>query len=115
MAKADKPPLAPMVESDLRLEYTAAIIGRRVSEGKKLPLEVMLDTMDGHVEQKNMNAACAIAVQAAPYVHPKLRDLVITGGAEGSSPIRIETSKMSSLSDKELALLEKLLEKLSAT
>lgn len=105
--------MAPSYESDLRLEYTAAIIARRVEAGKKLPLEVLLETMDGHVEAKNMNAACAIAVQAAPYVHPKLRDLVITGGAEGSSPIRIEASKMSSLSDKELALLEKLLEKAS--
>lgn len=106
-----KPPMAPSYESDLRLEYTAAIIAKRVEAGKKLPLEVLLETMDGHVDAKNMNAACAVAVQAAPYVHPKLRDLMITGGGEGSNPIRIEAGKMKGLTDKELAMLEKLLSK----
>lgn len=113
-SKQAKAPEAPAYESDLRLEHTAAIIERRVREGKKLPLEVMLETMDLYVEQNNHAAAGAMADRAAPYVHPKLRDLVISGGGEGAAPIRIETSKgMSKLSDKELLVFEKLLQKMS--
>lgn len=111
MAKQGKAPEAPAYESDLRLEHTAAIIERRVRSGKKLPLEVMLDVMDLYVEQGNNAAAGAMADRAAPYVHPKLKDLVITGGGDGAAPIRIETSKMKGLSDKELSMLEKLLSK----
>lgn len=112
MSKPDKAPQTPIYESDLRLEDTASVIAKRVAEGKKLPLEVMFDTMDAHIDNKNINAAQAVAVQAAPYVHPRLKDLMITGGPEGSSPIRIESSKMKNLSDKELAMLEKLLSKI---
>ncbi len=106
-----KAPDAPTYESDLRLEYTADIIARRVQSGKKLPLEVMLETMDVYVGQGNHAAASAVADRAAPYVHPKLRDLVITGGGENSNPVRIEAGKMRGLSDKELDTLEKLLNK----
>lgn len=118
MAKGDnkksdlKAPVAPAYESDLRLEYTADIIAKRVAAGKKLPLEVMLGTMDTYSDQNNHAAACAIAVQAAPYVHPKLKDLVITGGDENSNPVRMTVSgAMRGLSDKELDQLDKLLGK----
>lgn len=109
-----KPPVAPSYESDLRLEYTAAIIAKRVEAGKLLPLEVLLMTMDGHVEARNMNAACAVAVQAAPYVHPRLKDLTVNGSLTGESSIRLEVGKgLKGLSQKELETLEKLLEKAS--
>jgi hypothetical protein len=108
---AQKAGEAPSYESDLRLEHTAAIIQRRVDAGKKLPLEVMLDAMDMHVTNNQMTAAAAIADRAAPYVHPKLKDLVITGGGENSNPVRIATGSMKGLSAKELEMLEKLLEK----
>lgn len=111
---AQKAGEAPSYESDLRLEHTAAIIQRRVDAGKKLPLEVMLDAMDAHVNNGQMAAAAAVADRAAPYVHPKLKDLVITGGGEGSNPIRIAAGSMKGLSAKEFELLEKLLEKAAA-
>jgi hypothetical protein len=114
MATQSKAPMAPSFESDLRLEHTADIIARRVQSGKKLPLEVMLDVMDLYTEQGNNAAAAALADRAAPYVHPKLKDLVITGGGDGAAPIRIETTKgMSKMSAKELDMLEKLLQKAS--
>ena len=114
MAKDQKPAVAPSYESDLRLEYTYQIVERRIREGKKLPLQVMLEVMDIYEEQKNYAAAANIANQAAPYVHPKLKDVVISGGGEGSSPVRMEVSKgLKGLSDKEFATLGKLLEKAS--
>lgn len=111
---ASDKPFAPSYESDLRLEYTAKIIADRVQQGKKLPLQVMLDTMDTYESQGNHAAAAAIADRAAPFVHPKLKDLVITGGGDGAGPIRIEMSKgLTKLSAKELDALERLLEKAS--
>jgi hypothetical protein len=110
---AQKAGEAPSYESDLRLEHTAAIIQRRVDAGKKLPLEVMLDAMDMHVNNNQLTAAAAIADRAAPYVHPKLRDYAVSMSG-GDSPMRIEVSKgMKNLSEKELDTLEKLLEKAS--
>lgn len=110
---AQKAGEAPSYESDLRLEHTAAIIQRRVDAGKKLPLEILLDAMDAHINNNQMAAAAAIADRAAPYVHPRLRDLVISGGGSGA-PVRLEVSKgMKNLSEKELDVLEKLLEKAS--
>ena len=114
MAKQGKAPEAPTYESDLRLDHTAAIIERRVTAGRKLPLEVLLDTMDRYEEQQNYAAAAAIADKAAPYVHPKLKDLVISGGNGDGAPVRLEVSKgMAKLSQKELDQLEKLLTKAS--
>lgn len=113
MAKQGKAPEAPAYESDLRLEHTAAIIERRVQSGKKLPLEVMLDVMDLYVEQGNNAAAGAMADRAAPFVHPKLKDYAVS--VSGNSPVRLEVSKgMKNLSEKELATLEKLLDKASS-
>jgi hypothetical protein len=113
MAKQAKAPQAPTYESDLRLEHTAAIIERRINQGKKLPLEVLLDTMDRYEEQQNYAAAAAIADKAAPFVHPKLRDYAVSVSG-GESPMRIEVSKgMAKLSQKELDQLEKLLAKAS--
>ena len=114
MAKEQKAKDAPTFESDLRLEYTASIISKRVSEGKKLPLEVMLEVMDTYYDQRNYAAAANIANQAAPFVHPKLKDLIISGGGDNASPVRLEVSKgMKNLSDKELSALERLLDKAS--
>jgi hypothetical protein len=110
MASDRKAPDAPTYESDLRLEYTARIIADRVAANKKLPLEVMLNVMDEYTTQNNHAAAAAIAERAAPFVHPRLKDLIVSGGAAGSNPIRIETTKgMAKLSAKELDLLEALL------
>lgn len=114
MAKDQKPREAPSYESDLRLEYTAKIVAERVAQGKKLPLSVMLDVMDTYMEKKNYAAAGAMADRAAPYVHPRLKDLVISGGGDNSSPVRLEVGKgMKNLTDKELIALEKLLDKAS--
>lgn len=111
---AQKAGEAPSYESDLRLEHTAAIIDQRVREGKKLPLSVLLDAMDAHINNNQMAAAAAIADRAAPYCHPKLKDLVLTSGGGSNSPIRIEITKgMEKLSAKELETLEKILSKVS--
>lgn len=113
MAKDQKPAAAPLYESDLRLEYTYQIVAKRVAEGKKLPLEVMLEVMDKYEEQKNYAAAANIANQAAPYVHPKLRDIIVSGNPN-ASPVRMEVSgAMKGLSAKELDQLERLLSKVS--
>jgi hypothetical protein len=113
MARNDKAGEAPLYESDLRLEYTAAIIAQRVQNKQKLPLEVMLDVMDEYVRQNNHAAASAVADRAAPYVHPRLKDLVITGGSS-DNPVRLEVAKsFKGLSDKEMELLERLLTKAS--
>lgn len=98
--------------TDIRITHTAEIIRRRVQGGKKLPLEVMLDVMDMYSEQNNYAAAAAMADRAAPYFHPRLRDVMISGsGDDGALPLQLSVTGMKRLSDKELATLEKLLSK----
>lgn len=50
---------------------TRAIADRAVADGIT-PLEVMLAAMRHHFSESRLDAAAAIAKDAAPYMHPKL-------------------------------------------
>lgn len=49
----------------------AEVLQKAIAEGIT-PLEVMLQSMRSYWEENNREQACAIAKDAAPYVHPKL-------------------------------------------
>ena len=51
----------------------------RALAGKATPLEVLLEQMDRHLEAADFDAAVSVAKIAAPYVHPKLAAMVISG------------------------------------
>jgi hypothetical protein len=54
-----------------------------VAAGDVTPLQVMLETMRALWQQGEQMAACAIARDAAPYLHPRLATTNITGDGEG--------------------------------
>lgn len=62
----------------------ADLLEQRRLQGKKTPLEVILEAMDNYVETKQTTAAVGMAIQAAPYVHAKLRDRE-SGEEDGAS------------------------------
>lgn len=72
----------------------------------------MFEKMDLYEEQQMHGAAAAIAVQAAPYVHPKLKDFTLSGTGANSAPIQMQIAgALKGLSSRELADLEALIEK----
>ncbi len=57
---------------------TREIADRALAEGIS-PLEVMLSTMRWLYGEKKRTEACAIAKDAAPYLHPRLSSIEATG------------------------------------
>ena len=53
------------------------IVAKAASEGIT-PLEVMLKAMRQHVDAGDLGAAAEIAKDAAPYIHPRLANSVVT-------------------------------------
>ena len=108
-----KPTTAPSSETDLRLELTAKIIQDRVAAGLKLPLEVLFDTMDTYITQQNHSSAAMVAAQAAPYVHPKLKDFVLSGSVANTSSMQFDLVNLlkGKLTVKEMLQMEALLKK----
>ncbi len=62
---------------------TREIADRIMAEGLS-PLEVMLTAMREHAKAKRWDFAAGIAKDAAPYVHPKLASVEMTGKDGGS-------------------------------
>lgn len=58
-------------------ELAEQAIARGVS-----PLEVMLKAMTVHYDAGEYDAAAAVAHLAAPYVHPRLSAMQVSGGTE---------------------------------
>lgn len=107
MAKA-QPYQAPMIESDVRLETTAAIIDKRLRDKKRLPLDVLMDVMDVYMTQENFGAAMSVAIEASRFVHPRLQDVLLV-----SAEARAKITNSKGLSKSELAQLESLLDKVA--
>jgi hypothetical protein len=80
---------------------TRAIADKAIAEGLT-PLEVMLKAMRAHVDKDELDAAAAIAKDAAPYMHAKLASVQHTG--RGGGPI--QTVDLTKLSNDDLARLE---------
>lgn len=68
------------------------------------PLEVMLKAMRAHVDRDNLDAAAAIAKDAAPYMHPRLASMQHTGRDGGP----IQSVDLTKLSGDDLDRLEAL-------
>lgn len=64
-------------------------MAKAVLEGGISPLEVMLQTMRAKWDDKDKEGACAIAKDAAPYLHPRLA--TVQAEHKGSLTIVVET------------------------
>lgn len=64
-----------------------ALIEKAALESGITPLEVMLQTMVERWEANDKAGACAIAKDAAPYVHPKLAQ--VDGSVSGEFVVEI--------------------------
>lgn len=60
--------------SQKRVELTAKAVAAGIT-----PLEVMLSSMRKLYDLSEFSAACGIAKDAAPYVHPRLSSIEATG------------------------------------
>ena len=100
--------VSPVVNQQQLARKTMDIIARR----QRLPLEVILDALDAAYEAKQLNAAAALAVQAAPYVHSRLKDVMLTGtGTNGA--IELDARRLRNLTPQELQQLETLMLKVA--
>jgi hypothetical protein len=54
-------------------------IEKQVALTGKTPLEVMLDAMRFHYEAGDLDKAAAFAKDAAPYVHPRIANIEVSG------------------------------------
>lgn len=52
---------------------------RYIEDGKKLPLDVLMDAMREYWDEKDKESAVMCAEKAAPYFHPKLASMELTG------------------------------------
>jgi hypothetical protein len=59
----------------IKVAFTKAIVDKLYHDGGILPLDVLMQTMRQAWREKDYDRACAIATQAAPYIHPKLAQL----------------------------------------
>ena len=90
-----------------RTAKTNKIAAKAAGEGP-LPLEVMLVAMREHYAKKRYDKAAAVAKDAAPYVHPRLSAMQVTGQNGGP----IQTQELSN--DKVNAAIERELARLAA-
>lgn len=69
--------------------------------------------MDLYLTQQNHSSAAMIAAQAAPYVHPKLKDFVLSGSVSNTAPMQFELVNLlkGKLTVKEMLQMEALLKK----
>src|SRR5262245_23529539 len=66
---------------------TRQIADREAASGKVLPLEAMLDAMRAHHAAGRLDEAATVARDAAPYIHPKLTSVQVSGNADSPVPI----------------------------
>lgn len=92
----------PVEREKSSAERTAEIIAGR----KRLPLEVMLDTMDELYDAGNHIAAAAIARDIAPYCHARLKDITLGPNPNASLDFQKVLASLRFLGDEELATLE---------
>lgn len=71
MAKGGARPGAGRKKGSLNRK-TTEVANRLIESGGITPLEVMLEAMRDHYENKRLDEAAAIAKDAAPYIHPRL-------------------------------------------
>lgn len=102
-----------MSVADQTSATTLDLIHQRILDSKKLPIEVLFDRMDDMIASDQLSAAAGIASMIAPYVHAKIRDVVIKG--DQAAPVLIQQQQLResfrNLSDKELDDLERLMMK----
>jgi hypothetical protein len=91
-----------------RTTKTNALAQQAAGEGA-LPLEVMLLAMRHHLAAKNLDRAAAIAKDAAPYLHPRLQAVELSGPGGSAIPHTHEHSGSLSLDQfRELPVEERL-------
>ena len=83
-------------------------VARRAAEEGITPLEVMLKAMMVHYKARRYDKAAAVAKDAAPYMHPRLSAMQVTGQNGGP----IQTQELSN--DKVNAAIERELARLAA-
>lgn len=76
-------------KSNLTLQREA-VAAKALADGVT-PLEVMLDTMRELFAAGDKMAACQVAKDAAPYIHPKLANATLQHTGENGGPIVIVT------------------------
>lgn len=69
---------------------TTEIAQRAVEQGVT-PLEVLLKAMTVHYEAGRYDEAAAVAKDAAPYVHPRLSAVQVSGG---KAPVRLQIEEV---------------------
>jgi hypothetical protein len=74
------------------LSYEPACEGGRDKSGRGEPLEVMLDAMRSHYEAGDLDKAAAFAKDAAPYVHPRIANIEVSGNPDAPIEIRDMTN-----------------------
>jgi hypothetical protein len=67
-------------------------IEKQVALTGKTPLEVMLEAMRSHYEAGNLDKAAAFAKDAAPYVHPRIANIEVSGNPDAPIEIRDMTN-----------------------
>jgi hypothetical protein len=72
-----------------RNEKTREVAEKAAAEGIT-PIEVMLHAMRQHHEAERFDAAARIAKDAAPYIHPRLASVELSGPGGGPVPVTLE-------------------------
>jgi hypothetical protein len=73
------------------------VLAQQAAGQGALPLEVMLLAMRHHLAENNLDRAAAVAKDAAPYLHPKLQAVTLSGPGGGAIPHTHEHSGTLSL------------------
>lgn len=112
--------------------HRAKVINRILAQRDRMPLDVMMDTMDlfyskgqellydaqlaDNKEEREMLErqgmmkcveACAIAEKAAPYIHSKLQMLAVNNS--GASPVQIQNISIKGMSHDDLEAMKQLI------
>jgi hypothetical protein len=66
---------------------TTEILQADAASGEIMPVEVLLFAMRHHFAAQRYDDAASIARDAAPYCHPRLSAVAVSGG---ESPVRLE-------------------------
>lgn len=67
---------------------TTEVAERAIEQGVT-PLEVMLKAMTVHYDAGEYDAAAAVAHLAAPYVHPRLSAMQVSGGTDSEVNVNV--------------------------
>jgi hypothetical protein len=68
------------------LTKTAKAVTEAIILSGETPLEIMLAAMRKHRDEGRLKEAVAVAVQAAPYCHPRLAAVVVVPPREAEKP-----------------------------